>query len=121
MTFLPIFGNLRKMCALDCGTNNFMREKKSQFLDSLMDKRLSFQLKRCGFESSMINLFFFLFNLLVCMSLFLIWCTHGYIFLESGIRLLNKYTRRNVNIFSRNDITLCTLGEFNSFIVISAK
>ena len=40
MTFLPIFGNLRKMCALDCGTITFLNEKKSQFLDSLMDKRL---------------------------------------------------------------------------------
>ena len=75
--------------------------KKSQFLDSLMDKRLSFQLKSCGFESGMIYLFFFLFNLLVCSSLFLILCTHGYFFLESDIRLLSKYTRRNVNIFNK--------------------
>ena len=28
MTFLPIFGNLRKMCALDCGTITFMNGKK---------------------------------------------------------------------------------------------
>ena len=37
MTFLPIFGNLRKMDALDCGMISFMNEK-SKFLDSLMDK-----------------------------------------------------------------------------------
>ena len=37
MTFLPMFGDLRKMCALDCGTITFMNEIKSQFLDSLMD------------------------------------------------------------------------------------
>ena len=27
MTFLPIFGNLPLMCALDCGTITFMSEK----------------------------------------------------------------------------------------------
>ena len=27
MTFLPILGSLRKMCALDCGTINFINEK----------------------------------------------------------------------------------------------
>ena len=43
--------------------------EKTQFLPSLMDKRLSFARKRCGFESSSIS-FFFLFNLLVCSSLF---------------------------------------------------
>ena len=57
MTFLPIFGNIRKMCALDCGTITFMNENQSQFLDSLMDKRLSFALKRCVFESSSISFF----------------------------------------------------------------
>ena len=37
MTFLPIFGNLRKMGALDCGMISFMNEK-IKILDSLMDK-----------------------------------------------------------------------------------
>ena len=56
-------------------------KKKSQFFDSLMDKRLSFPLKRCVFESSSISfLFFNLSNLLVYSSLFLILCTQGYIF-----------------------------------------
>ena len=58
MTFLPIFGNLRKMCALDCGTITFMDEK-SQLHDSLMDTRRSFALKRCGFESSSVSFFSF--------------------------------------------------------------
>ena len=44
MSFIPIFSNLRKMCALDCGTITFVNKKKAQFLDSLMDKRLSFGL-----------------------------------------------------------------------------
>ena len=76
MTFLPILGYFRKMCALDCGTISFMHET-----DSVMDKRLSFPLKRGGFESSIISFFFFfLFNLLVCSSLFLTLCSHGYVF-----------------------------------------
>ena len=76
--------------------------KKSQFLDSLMDKRLSFLLLRCGFESKAFH-FFFLFNLLVCSSLFLILCTHDCMFFESGIRLFDKYTRRNVNNFNKRE------------------
>ena len=63
MTFLPIFGNLRKICALDCGIITFMNGK-SQFLDSLMDKKLSFALKRCEFESRSVP-FFLSFNLLM--------------------------------------------------------
>ena len=67
-------------------------------------------LKRCGFESSSISVFFFLlFNLLLCSSLFMILCTHGYIFFESGIKIEN-------NSIIRNLITLCTLGEFNTFL-----
>ena len=79
MTFLPIFGNVRKMCAFDCVTITFMNEKKIQFLHSLMDKRLSFALKSCGFESRSVSFFFLSFN---CSSLFLILCTHGYIHLN---------------------------------------
>ena len=83
MNFLPIFGDLRKTCALDCGTITFMNEKTTtQFLDSLMDKRLSFALKRWGFESSSISFFCFLSDLLVCSSLFLILRTHGYFLLN---------------------------------------
>ena len=65
MTFLPIFGNFRKMCALDCGTFTFKNEKKIQFLDSLMVKRQSFALKRCGIESHSVSFFLLSFNLLV--------------------------------------------------------
>ena len=61
MTFLPIFENLHKMRALDCGTITFMNEK-IQFLDSLMYKRLSYALKRCGFESSSVSFFLLSFN-----------------------------------------------------------
>ena len=102
MTFLPIFDNLRKLCALDRGTITFLGEKKSQFVDSLMDKRLSFALKRCGFESSSVSFFFLSFNLLVCSFLFLILCRYGYIYMNLAfIRLFNKYARRNVNIFNK--------------------
>ena len=82
------------MCALDYGTITFMNEKKSKFLDSLMDNRLSFALKGCEFESS--SIFLLSFNLLVCSSIFLTLCTH-----ESGIRLFNKYARRDVNNFKK--------------------
>ena len=75
--------------------------KKSQFLDSLMDKRLSFQLKSCGFESSMIYLFFLSVEF-ASLFVFILDFVYTWIyFLESGIRLLNKYTRRNVNIFNK--------------------
>ena len=72
--------------------------KKMQFLDSLTDKRLSFSLKRCGFESSSVFLFLLSFNLLVFILDFVY--TWVYIF-ESGIRFFNKYTRRNVNNFKK--------------------
>ena len=57
MTFIRVFDNLRKRCALDCCTITLMDEKKSQFHDSLMDKRLSCALKRCGFEYVSISFF----------------------------------------------------------------
>ena len=86
------------MCALDCGTITFMHEK-SQFLNSLMDKRLSFPLKRCGFESSIISFFFFY---LICSFVFIPDFVYTWIyFFESGICLFNKYTCRNVNNFNK--------------------
>ena len=72
-------------------------KNKIQFLESLMDKRLSFALKTCGFESSSVSLFSSFFNLWVCILDFVY--TWIYLF-ESGIRLFNKYTRRNVNNFN---------------------
>ena len=68
--------------------------KTSQFSDSLMDERLSFELNRCGFESSIVSFFFLLsFNLLV----FILDFVYTWIYLfESDICLFNKYTRRNV-------------------------
>ena len=94
-------------------------KKKSQFFDSLMDKRLSFPLKRCVFESSSISfLFFNLSNLLVYSSLFLILCTQGYIFLNLAyFYSTNTHVEAWIISISRNVITLCTLGEFNSFVV----
>ena len=68
MTFLPLFGNLRKMCTSDCGTITFMNEN-SQFLDSLTDKKLSLHSKDVG-SSPVAFHFFLLFNLLVYSSLF---------------------------------------------------
>ena len=61
MTFRPIFGNLRKKSALDCDTITYLNERKSQFLDRLMDSRLFLALKRCGFESSSTSVFFLFF------------------------------------------------------------
>ena len=76
-------------------------KKKSQFLDSLMDKRLSFALKTCGFESSSISFFLLSFQFASLFVFILYLCRHGYIFFESGIRLFSKYTRRNVNNFNK--------------------
>ena len=77
--------------------------EKSQYLNSLINKRLSFALKRYGFESSsIIFFFFFLFSLLVYSSLFLILCTHGNISLNlANVTSFSKYTRRNVNNFNK--------------------
>ena len=70
-----------------------------QFLDSLMDKRLSFALKRCGFESSSFSFFFLLtFNLLAFILDFVYTWIYSF---ELDIRLLNKYTRRGVNNFNK--------------------
>ena len=80
MTFLPIFGNLRKMCALDYGTVTFKNKKIIQFLDSLMDKRLSFALKRCGFESRSVSFFLLSFNLLVFILDFVYYLNLAYVY-----------------------------------------
>ena len=91
--------------------------KKSQFPDSPMDQRLSFPLKRCGFESS----FIFSSFLLICLfvRLYSWFCVHMDIFFESCIRLFNKYTQRNVNKFNKPKCNnSLTLGEFNTCIVI---
>ena len=110
MTFLPISGNLRKVCALDVAQLRLCM-KKSQLLDSLMNKRLSFPLKRCGSESSSISFFFFLFNLLVCSSLFLVLCIHGYIFFNlTCVYSTNTHVETRIISTSRNVITLCTLA-----------
>ena len=86
------------MCALDCGTITFMNEKKIQQLDSLMDKRLSSELKRCGLESLSFSFFLLSINLLV----FILEFVYTWIYLfESGIRLFNKNTHRNVNNFNK--------------------
>ena len=70
----------------------------AQFLHSLMDKRLSFALKSCGFESRSVSFFLLSFNMLVFILDFVY--TWLYLF-ESGIRLFNNYTRRNVNNFNK--------------------
>ena len=96
--------------------------KKRQFLHSVMDKRLSFVLiKRCGFKSSSISHFFFLLSFLfACLFVFILFFLYTQIyFLNLALRLFNKYTRRNVNNFNKlKRNTLCTLGEFNTFVVI---
>ena len=57
--------------------------KQKQFLDSLMDKRLSFALKRCRFESRSVSFCLHSFNLLV----FILDFVYTWIYLfESGIR-----------------------------------
>ena len=59
-----------------------------------MDKSLSFALNRYGFESNSVSFFILSFNLLV----FILDFVYTWIYLfEFGTRLLNKYTRRNVN------------------------
>ena len=74
--------------------------KKSQLLDSLMDKRLSFPLKRCGFESSSISHFCLLSFQFASLFVFILDFAYTWIYIfESGIRLFDKYTRRNVNNF----------------------
>ena len=93
--------------------------KKSQFLNSLMDKRLYFSLKRCGFEFSSISFFFLLFNLLVCSTVFFILCSHGYIYLN----LAYVYsTNTNMNNFNKpkfnNSLRNNSLDDFNTFVVI---
>ena len=70
--FNGLSSNLRKMCALDCGATNFMNEQ-IQFLDSLMDKRLSFALKRCRFQSRSVS--FFLLSVLLVFNLAYIYST----------------------------------------------
>ena len=77
MTFLPIFGNLRKMCALD-----FYEWIKSQFLDSLMDKRLPLHSNDVGLSPVA---FHFFSSLLLIDSLLVFirgLCRHGYIYLN---------------------------------------
>ena len=72
----------------------YLNKKNKQFLDSLMDKSLSFALNRYGFESNSVSFFILSFNLLV----FILDFVYTWIYLfESGTRLFNKYTRRNVN------------------------
>ena len=90
MTFYPILGNLRKKCALDYVTTTYLNDRNLQFLDSLMDSRMSFALKRCGFESSSISVSFFFFFL----SLFIL-CTNEYINLNW--HTFNKFTLSTVN------------------------
>ena len=52
----------------------------------------------CGFESSSVSFFLVSFNLPV----FILDIVYTWIYLfESGIRLFNKYTRRNVNNFNK--------------------
>ena len=78
-------------------------KKQQQLFDSRMDKRLSLALKRCGFDSLGVSFFLLSerssFNLLVFFFLDFVY-TWVYVF-ESGIRLFNKYTRRNVNNFNK--------------------
>ena len=54
-----------------------------------MDKRLSFVLKRCGFESSSVSFFLLSFTVLVFIHAFLY--TWIYLF-ESGMRLYSTNT-----------------------------
>ena len=92
----------------------------NKFLDSLMDKRLSFPLKRCGFESRSISFFssFFLFCKFV--RLYSWFCVHMDIFFLNlaYVYPTNTHVETWIISMSRNVITLCTLGEFNTFVVI---
>ena len=63
-----------------------------------MDKSLSFALNRYGSESNSVSFFILSFNLLV----FILDFVYTWIYLfESGTRLFNNYTRRNVNNFNK--------------------
>ena len=63
--------------------------------------------------------YFFIFNLLVCSSLILILSTQGYIFLNLGyVYSTNTHVETWIISISRNVITLCTQGEFSTFVVI---
>ena len=73
-----------------------------------------FALKRCGFESRSVSFFLLVFYLPVVILVFVY--TWIYLF-ESGIRLFNKYTRRNVNDFNKPKCNN-TLYDFNTFVVI---
>ena len=59
-----------------------------------MDKRLSFALKRCGFESRSVSFFLLSFNLLD----FILDFVYTWIYML----LFNKYTRRDVNKFNKS-------------------
>ena len=72
--------------------------KKSQFLDSLMDKDVGWSPVAFHF------FFFFLFNLLILSSLFLILCTHGYIFLNLAyVYSTNTDIETNIMSISQNN------------------
>ena len=72
-----------------------------------MDKRLSFALKRCGFECCIsffllsfkfASLFVFILDFVQTLKYLF---ESGIRLFESGIRLIKKYTRRNVNNFNK--------------------
>ena len=54
-------GNHRKKCILDCGTITYLKERILQFLNSPKDNRLCFAIRRCGFESGTISIYYFWF------------------------------------------------------------
>ena len=87
-------------------------KKIIQFLDSLMDKRLSFALKRCGFESRSVSFFLLSFNLLVFILDFVYYLNLAYVYST------NTHLGTWIISISRNVITVCTLDDFNTFVVI---
>ena len=84
MTFYSVFVNLREKCALDCCTITNLNA-------IIHNSRIAWWIVECFYHSKDVGsspvafkyfLFHFLFDLLVSLSLFLILCTTGYIYLN---------------------------------------
>ena len=81
MTFLPIFGNLRKMCALDCGTITFVNEINHNSSIAKWIRGCPLQPKVVG--SSPVAFHFFFLSYFVSLFIFILdFCDHGYIYLN---------------------------------------
>ena len=97
--------------------NYFLWMKKLQFLNSLMDKRLYFSLKRCGFEFSSISFFSSFFLICLFVRLYSWFCVHMDIFIWIWHTFIQQIQTWIISI-SQNLITLYALDDFKTFVVI---